>query len=158
MEKNITFNVLILISTIPDVFNFVINLNLNKKFFEESKLRWRSSSFGKNSSISKPSKNSNCIFEISTNMIHRRRSSSARKIKKSLTNVIVVKDSCVFLDPRVSIDKTHHKLVKYSLRSSISPNRKKIQTSRTYLSARRRTSVGLSKRYDKESKNRQFSL
>jgi hypothetical protein len=91
-------------------------------------------------------------------MIHRRRSSSARKIKKSLTNVIVVKDSCVLMDPRVSIDKTHHKLVKYSPRSSISLNSKKIRTSRRYLFARRRTSVGLSKKYDKESKNRRVSL
>ncbi len=54
------------------------------------------------------------------------------------------------MDPRVSIDKTHHKLVKYSPRSSISLNSKKIRTSRRYLFARRRTSVGLSKKYDKE--------
>ncbi len=34
MEKNVIISVLILISTIPDVFNFIINLNLNKKFLK----------------------------------------------------------------------------------------------------------------------------
>jgi hypothetical protein len=33
-----------LLSTIPDIFNLIINLNLNRKFLEESKIKFRPSS------------------------------------------------------------------------------------------------------------------
>ena len=159
-EKKILIYVLTLISTVPDIFNLIINLGLNRKFSEESKLRWRLSSVQKssiNSTLGKASKNANYNFD---NFTHTRKNSSIRETLKSSSNVIIKKDSYVFLSPQqIYAEKIHYIITKNSLRSTGSLiNEKNISLNTKYMLARRRTSFGIRKSYRNEKISRRVSL